>query len=57
MLTQLAVSAEQKRMTEEATRKVKQKVANEKRSWAATTRKKHEEPPKRPEPAEREPFA
>jgi hypothetical protein len=48
MLKQLIVSAEQKRMTGEVTRKVKQQVADEERSWAATTRKKHEEPPKKP---------
>jgi hypothetical protein len=38
MLKQLIVSAEQKRVTKEASRKVEEKVANERRLWAAKLR-------------------
>jgi hypothetical protein len=40
MLRPLVVSAEQKRMTEEACRKVKERVANEQKLQAVTTKRR-----------------
>jgi hypothetical protein len=40
MLKRLVVSAEQKRMTKEADRKVEERVANETRLWADSAKKR-----------------